>query len=70
MILFEDLDNCFFIFYEFDDENNVYEFFLYVSMNLSNVWNKFFFFFNNLLLIYLILNFYIIFVFCRLVCEV
>lgn len=32
----EDPDNRFFIFYELDDENNVYELFLYASMNLSN----------------------------------
>lgn len=64
----EDPDNRFFIFYELDDENNVYELFLYASMNLSNAWNKPFFSFNNSLLIYLILNLYIIFVLCRSVC--
>lgn len=66
----EDPDNRFFIFYELDDENNVYELFLYASMNLSNAWNKPFFSFNNSSLIYLILNLYIIFVLCRSVCEV
>lgn len=36
-ISLKDPDNRFFIFYELDDGNNVYELFLYASMNLFKV---------------------------------